>query len=109
MDGWLSADAVTATPATDSSWNGVRQPSERIHYSHSSAGRLSNKTSFTLTNGNSAIESNSVAFPELEGKGHTEQIETLREMLEKAIRIKEGAENLLRMDLPVCIIFVCLR
>ena len=43
-------------------------------------------------------------FPELEGKDPTQQVEMLNQLLEKEGRIKDGAENLLRMQLTVYIL-----
>lgn len=41
------------------------------------------------------------SFPELDGKESSEQKEMLKEMLEKASRLKDGAENFLRMGMTV--------
>ena len=52
-----------------------------------------------LTNGGSNT------FPELEGKDPAQHLEILESLLEKENRIKEGAENLLGMQLMVLIYF----
>lgn len=40
-------------------------------------------------------------LPDMEGKEPTQQLELLNQQLEKESRIKDGAENLLRMQLTV--------
>jgi hypothetical protein len=38
-----------------------------------------------------------ISFPELEGKQPAEQLEIMKELFEKASRVKEGAESFLRI------------
>lgn len=64
----------------------------------------------TLVNGNmGAVGGRRSSIPELEGKDPAEQLETLMNMLEKTTRLKEGAENLLRMNMTVSIWLVQLN
>ncbi|TDL23281.1 hypothetical protein BD410DRAFT_858667 [Rickenella mellea] len=57
-------------------------------------------TPITLVSRNSISEANGLnLFPELEGKDGAQQLELLNAMLEKENRIKEGAENLLKVQL----------
>lgn len=42
-----------------------------------------------------------ISFPELDGRDPADQLETLRDMLEKETRLREGALNFLKMELDV--------
>lgn len=68
----------------------------------SSNGASTNASSITVmvdsTNGEAK---GGFLFPELEGKDATQQLEILNGLLEKETRIKDGAENLLKMQLTV--------
>ena len=77
-----------------SSWNATSRTDSRAF------GVLNTQPSMaTLVNGN---DGNVVlVIPELEGKGPSEQLEILKELLEKTTRLKEGAENFLKMELTV--------
>ena len=63
---------------------------------------LSNMGGMGGTSDNDTEVSIGISFPEIDGRDPQEQLETLREMLEKTTRIKEGAVNFLRMDIDVC-------
>ncbi|KAH8114744.1 Rapamycin-insensitive companion of mTOR, N-term-domain-containing protein [Phellopilus nigrolimitatus] len=52
----------------------------------------------TLVNDGTA-DGGGISLPELDGKEPAEQLDTLRDMLEKATRLKEGAVNFLKMEL----------
>lgn len=86
--------SATSTVVNGSSWNTHARLDSRV------AGPLSNQPSMaTLVSGS---EGNAVlVFPELEGKEPAEQLELLKELLEKTTRLKEGAENLLRQKITV--------
>lgn len=86
--------SATSTVVNGSSWNTHARLDSRV------AGALSNQPSVaTLVSGS---DGNAVlVFPELEGKEPVEQLELLKELLEKTTRLKEGAENLLRQKITV--------
>ena len=86
--------SVTSTVVNGSSWNATSRTDSRA------PGVLNTQPSMaTLVNGN---DGNVVlVIPELEGKGPSEQLEILKELLEKTTRLKEGAENFLKMELTV--------
>ena len=53
-------------------------------------------SNMTLVNDRPQTESGiEISFPELDGREPTEQLDTLKDMLEKATRLKEGAVNFL--------------
>ena len=62
---------------------------------------LSNMGGMGGTSDNDTEVSIGISFPEIDGRDPQEQLETLREMLEKTTRIREGAVNFLRMDIDV--------
>ena len=75
-------------------------PSERNASAptHTLSTRPSNAT---LVNDADISASMGISFPELDGRDPVDQLEMLRDMLEKESRLKEGAVNFLRMDLDV--------
>lgn len=58
-------------------------------------------SNITVVGGSNEEAKVAIPFPELEGKDPIEQLEILNALLEKETRIKEGAENLLKMPLAV--------
>lgn len=75
-------------------------PSDR-NASASSHTLLTRPSHATLINDVEISASMGISFPELDGRDPADQLELLRDMLEKETRLKEGAVNFLRMDLDV--------
>lgn len=86
--------STTSTVVNGSSWNTPVRMDSRA------PGVLSTQPSMaTLVSGNDGVAV--LVFPDLEGKEPAEQLELLKELLEKTTRLKEGAENFLKMELTV--------
>ncbi|KAL5482443.1 hypothetical protein ACEPAI_9037 [Sanghuangporus weigelae] len=100
LDGGLSNDIAlsassTVAPSNGSSWVTVDGNSRTLSTRPSNMTLVDRPGSNADANG-SGIE---ISFPELDGRECTDQMETLRDMLEKATRLKEGAVNFLKMEM----------
>lgn len=101
-DGGLSVDSglTGTTVANGGSAFIARRSTDGGHSANLST--ASNVSAATLLNGSATNNGDgSTMFPELEGKDAAQQAEILNNLLEIENRIKEGAENLLRMKLMV--------
>ena len=66
-----------------------------------SAHQLSTRPSQATLVNDADASAMGISFPDLDGRDPSEQLETLRDMIEKETRLKEGAVNFLKMDLDV--------
>lgn len=97
LDGGLSAD--TGVSAT-STIVGNGSPWLQVNRDGNPRTLASRPSASTLV-GTPPTDGIEISFPELDGREPAEQLETLKDMLEKATRLKEGAVNFLKMEMTV--------
>ena len=102
----LSASSTIA-PSNGSSWINVDGSSSRTLSTRPSNMTLVNDRPGSAPDAHANGNGIEISFPELDGRDPVDQIETLRDMLEKATRLKEGAVNFLKMEMTVCYGLFC--
>ena len=96
----MTADPSASLLSTGSS--AFRGPSSRLT---DGSRTLVSRPSYNTILHEEPLENGSIAFPELEGRDPAEQLEILKGMLEKATKLKDGAANLLEMNITVSWIY----
>lgn len=100
LDGGLSAD--TGVSATSTVVSNGSTPWLQVNRGADGNPRtLASRPSASTLVGTPPTDGIEISFPELDGREPAEQLETLKDMLEKATRLKEGAVNFLKMELAV--------
>lgn len=97
----MSADPSLLSVSSAGAGSAYWGPSSRLT---DGSRALVTKPSYTTIAHEEPSEGGGITFPELDGREPAEQLEVLKDMLEKTTNLKDGAANMLKMEMPVCIL-----